>query len=468
MAEAPIHIAVVGHTNAGKTSLLRTLTRRADFGQVSDRPGTTRHVETVGLRAAGVAVQFADTPGLEDPVALLELVQAIPHTQTPTERVRAFLRRPEASAEFEQEAKVLRALLDADAAFYVIDCREAVLPKHHSEIALLQACATPVMPVLNHLRSAQSHPGDWRAALAEHGLHVQAGFDAVAPLLGAEVQLLRDLATLLSARRAPLNALADQLARDQHDRHRAGLRCIASHLIGLAALRHTLERDEAADEAQRAQCLAAFRQQVATQAQQATEALLRSQGFQPGDAELAGLPGLAGRWEDELFNPAVLQDAAVKLGTGAAVGAAIGLGLDVALAGLSLGTATALGATLGGLASQGFGPAGRALANRLNGRQDLTLEDPVLGVLADRLLALLNGLAQRGHAATDALRAPEAGNAVASTTRHEMLGVLAAARGRPDWALGATRSAGSEARREALVAALLPPLSQAAAARPAA
>ena len=32
----PIRIAVVGHTNAGKTSLLRTLTRRIDFGAVSD------------------------------------------------------------------------------------------------------------------------------------------------------------------------------------------------------------------------------------------------------------------------------------------------------------------------------------------------------------------------------------------------------------------------------------------------
>ena len=170
-------------------------------------------------------------------------------------------------------------------------------------------------------------------------------------------------------------------------------------------MRHTLERDEAEDAAQRA----AAPGRVPTAGGHASAAGQRgaccaARAFQPGDAELAGLPGLAGRWEDELFNPAVLQDAAVKLGTGAAVGAAIGLGLDVALAGLSLGAATALGATLGGLASQGFGPAGRALANRLNGRQDLTLEDPVLAVLANRLLALLNALAQRGHAATDALR----------------------------------------------------------------
>ena len=63
----PLVIAVVGHTNAGKTSLLRTLTRRRDFGEVSPRPGATRHTEAVDLVAQGrVLVEFWDTPGLED------------------------------------------------------------------------------------------------------------------------------------------------------------------------------------------------------------------------------------------------------------------------------------------------------------------------------------------------------------------------------------------------------------------
>mgnify|MGYP001555260318 CR=1 FL=1 len=69
-------IAVVGHTNAGKTSLLRTLTRKRRFGEVSDRPGTTRHVEVVELRIAGrPALRFFDTPGLEDSVALWDFLQ---------------------------------------------------------------------------------------------------------------------------------------------------------------------------------------------------------------------------------------------------------------------------------------------------------------------------------------------------------------------------------------------------------
>ena len=61
----PIAIAVVGHTNAGKTSLLRTLTRQGSFGEVSDRPGTTRHVERIDLRIDGRAA----VPRLEEALA---------------------------------------------------------------------------------------------------------------------------------------------------------------------------------------------------------------------------------------------------------------------------------------------------------------------------------------------------------------------------------------------------------------
>ena len=153
---AALRIAVAGHTNAGKTSLLRTLTRRPDFGEVSDRPGVTRHTERVDLLLQGrPAVHFFDTPGLEDAVALLELLQASGGPGPRAERVRAFLRSPPAQTRFEQEAKVLRALLDhADAVFLVVDTRAPVLPKYHAEMQLLAWCARPVMPVLNFIRAS--------------------------------------------------------------------------------------------------------------------------------------------------------------------------------------------------------------------------------------------------------------------------------------------------------------------------
>ena len=106
-----IEVAVVGHTNAGKTSLLRTLTRRADFGTVSERPGTTRHVEAIELVVDGrPALRFLDTPGLEDSTALMARLRAQDATLAPPERIRAFLATPEATGRFEQEAKVLRAV----------------------------------------------------------------------------------------------------------------------------------------------------------------------------------------------------------------------------------------------------------------------------------------------------------------------------------------------------------------------
>ena len=45
----PLKTAVVGHTNTGKTSLLRTLLRDSQFGDVQNAAATTRHVETASI-----------------------------------------------------------------------------------------------------------------------------------------------------------------------------------------------------------------------------------------------------------------------------------------------------------------------------------------------------------------------------------------------------------------------------------
>ena len=60
---APLKLALVGHTNVGKTSLLRTLTRDIGFGEVSHRPSTTRHVEGARLSVDGQPLlELYDTP----------------------------------------------------------------------------------------------------------------------------------------------------------------------------------------------------------------------------------------------------------------------------------------------------------------------------------------------------------------------------------------------------------------------
>ncbi|MEZ5703210.1 MAG: hypothetical protein R3E42_16510 [Burkholderiaceae bacterium] len=91
-------------------------------------------------------------------------LKQMPEQLTPPQRVAALLEGPEARGVFEQEAKVLRQMLSADAAIYVIDCREPLLPKYRSEIEVLNACARPIMPVLNFVRSEHNREPEWRSA----------------------------------------------------------------------------------------------------------------------------------------------------------------------------------------------------------------------------------------------------------------------------------------------------------------
>ncbi|RYY88076.1 MAG: DUF3482 domain-containing protein, partial [Comamonadaceae bacterium] len=435
----PLHIAVVGHTNAGKTSLLRTLTRRADFGEVSDRPGTTRHVEAIDLRiddtqgGQRAAVRFYDTPGLEDAVTLLAHVATLPGDTRP-ERIRRFLAGPEAQGVFEQEAKVVRQMLTADAAFLVIDTREAVLPKYRDEVELLASCARPVMPVLNFVRDRASREADWRAMLSDAGLHAVVRFDAAAPFTGSELELFHDLGTLLPAHRDALREVAAHLQRESDARRQAACRVLATGLVEGAALRRTVPALRMQDAAARAEEVETLREQMRAHAQRGVSALLALHGFRHGDATEAPLPALQGREGVDLFHPDSLRQAGVRLGQGAAVGAAVGAAADLAVGGLSLGAGTALGSLIGGTLAQGFGPLGRRLRNAVEGRQDLTAEDAVLYVMADWQLRLLLALERRGHGAiarTDGSREalpPEAAKALVRA-----LAAAQPARSHPDW-----------------------------------
>jgi GTPase Era involved in 16S rRNA processing len=433
----PIRIAVVGHTNAGKTSLLRTLTRRVNFGEVSQQPGTTRHVEAVELQVNGrAAVRFFDTPGLEDAVALREHLAAFDDKDlTPPERVRRFLQGPEAHGVFEQEAKVLRALLEVDAAFLVIDAREPVLPKFRAEIELLNACARPVLPVLNFVRDAANREAAWKELLSAYGLHVVVRFDAAAPFVGAERELYRDLATLLRDRRAQLDGVAAFLEAEFASRRQAAATRIAELLVDAAAMRRSVSAVEFAIESSRQRLIAALQKAVFDKAQRCADDLLALYGFREGDADEAPLPMVEGRWTMDFFHPEALKDASVLLGKGVAVGAAVGVVADLALHGLSLGAGAALGGAIGGAVSQGLGPLGRKLANKLRDVHELTVEDRVLFVIASWQLKLLRALEQRGHAAVDRIAAGTTAGSTEAAQRPlaELVRAAQPARSHPDW-----------------------------------
>lgn len=449
---APLRIAVVGHTNTGKTSLLRTLAHDVDFGEVSDCAGTTRHVEGLRLFADGEAlVELFDTPGMEDAIALLErldgLVAAGERVDGPA-RIERFLATSDAAGRFEQEAKVLRQLLASEAGLYVIDARDPVLPKHRDELDILAGCARPLLPVLNFVRAADARPQDWRAALARLGLHAVVSFDTVAPEIDGERELFEVLATLLHDGRPALQRLIAARTREAEVRRLAARRLVATMLVELAARRETVAPTEAA----MAAATAALRDAVRAREQACVDALLRLYRFRPDDVRSAGLPLGAGRWEADLFNPETLRQLGVKLGTGAAAGAAAGVGVDLLAGGLTLGAAAALGALAGGL-WQTVGEYGQRLIAGVRGQRELTVDDAILRLLAVRQRMLLAALEGRGHAAQAplALEDPEARR----WRQGSLPDPLQRARAHPEWATGV-----GDGAREAAVGTLAEALGQ--------
>lgn len=450
-----LRVAVVGHTNTGKTSLLRTLARDAGFGEVSDSAGTTRHVEGLRLMADGsAAVELYDTPGMEDAIALLEFVDTLvaPGERVDgPERVGRFLGTLQAGARFEQEAKVLRQMLSSDAALYVVDARDPVLPKHRDELALLADCGRPLLPVLNFVASPEARADEWRAALARLGLHAVVAFDTVAPALDGERQLFDTLATLIHAHRPALERLNAARAREAAERRDAARRLVAELLVELAARRDRVEGDS--EHALRS-AVERMREGARAREQACVDALLRLYRFRPDDARADDLPLTDGRWEGDLFNPETLREMGVRLSSGMAAGAAAGVGIDLMTGGLTLGAAAALGALAGGL-WQTFGHYGERLAAKLRGQRELTVDDAILRVVALRQRRLLAALEGRGHAALAPieLRDEDAGAAVDPAARRWREGrlpaALAKARAHPEWA-----RAGDDGDREEAVAEL--------------
>ncbi|MDN6874695.1 GTPase/DUF3482 domain-containing protein [Pseudomonas citronellolis] len=398
----PLRLAVVGHTNVGKTSLLRTLTRDVGFGEVSHRPSTTRHVEGARLSVDGESLlELYDTPGLEDAIALRDFLDAL---ERPGERLdgpeklRRFLDGSEARGRFEQEAKVLRQLQASDAGLYVIDAREPVLAKYRDELAVLAGCARPLLPVLNFVASASHREEQWREALSRLGLHALVRFDSVAPPLDGERRLYESLALLLEKSRPQLERLIRDHEAQAVARREAGAKLIAELLVDVAACRDLVPGDAEAIR----KATEALRDRVRKREEACVQALLRLYAFRKDDARAADLPLLDGRWGDDLFNPETLRQLGVRLGGGVAAGAAAGAGIDLLVGGLTLGAATALGALAGG-AWQTVGHYGQRLLGKLKGQRELSVDDSVLRLLALRQRQLLAALQARGHAAMEAI-----------------------------------------------------------------
>lgn len=426
----PLSLAVVGHTNTGKTSLLRTLLRDSAFGEVANASATTRHVERAAVADGGDTLLYLyDTPGLEDAGGVLDWLET--HTSARAdgiERLQRFLASPEAEDIFAQEAKVLRQLLHSDAALYVIDAREPVLGKYKDELTVLSWCAKPVMPVFNF--TAERDTAAWNDMLARRNLHVTCGFDTVAFDFEGEMRLWQSLATMLPGNNI-LTRLAQMRRREWQSLDRQAREEIAGFLLDAAAYKQeTGEHDDPAP------VLHTMQEAVRRLESGFQQRLLHLYRFYHSETESGGWALKAFRQDP--FDSALLKEYGIRTGTGAAAGAAIGLGIDIATLGGSLGLGTAIGSLLGGVL-----PNMNDISDKLSGRQTLHTDPETLTLLAARALDLLHALQTRGHAAQTPV-SPKSGKTPWSPRK--LPPELQKARSRPRWS--SLNTGAPEASRE--------------------
>ncbi|MEZ7517244.1 DUF3482 domain-containing protein [Psychrobacter sp. Arc9] len=447
-----LKLAVVGHTNTGKTSILRTLLRDVYFGEVKNEAATTRHVEQASLtdsQTGEVLVALYDTPGLEDASGLMDwLEDNTASRRDGIERLQQFLAADVAQGsdsydlpyDYSQEAKVIRQLLTSDMAIYVVDAREPVLGKYKDELAILSWAAIPVMPVFNFTDSQNANIDDWQTMLARRNLHISTRFDSVAFEFEDEMRLWKNLATMLTHSEM-LEQLMQRRTEDWAQLYDEANIIIADFLLNVAAFVREINEDD-----DPLPVLEQMQEAVRQSERAMQHNLLNLYKFY--DNAVAATPLELQAYQQDPFDPELLKSYGIRTTSGAAAGALLGLGIDAAALGTTLGLGAAIGGIAGGLLSNTS-----SIADRITGVKRLYIDPATLTLLATRALDLLTALRHRGHAATDATQllykgensslgtsrtddsshADEDNNPITVWPTHKLPSELKKARGKPQW-----------------------------------
>lgn len=431
MTDRPLRLAVIGHTNTGKTSILRTLLRDTSLGEVADEAGTTRRNTAYALRVAGaVAVELSDTPGLEDAAAALAALRGIEQQRglTPADALDALL--ADTPAALRPEVEPLRALQQADAGLLVFDAREAPKAKHWEEHELLRRCGRPLVAVLNCVSAPASREAEWDAAVRRNGLHAVVRFDAWVADEADAARLFTKLRELLGdAWRDPLTRLVAARRGDDARRTAAMLEAVATLAVDLGAHRVI------ADAAGRDPAVAHLAADLAAGWVRLRAALAELHGV---DADR--LKAVEAELDDALGaeqGPG-LEQAAIA-GTSAAVAAVLGGLIAGATKGgvidLSTGGATmGLGVALGGAAGLALGgrELGRFALLKARRQTELGYSDATIVAVVARGLWLVRRLGLYGHASERPIEPPPTGDRSEALLR-AMAPHIAAARRHRGW-----------------------------------
>lgn len=353
----PITIALAGHANVGKTSLVSALTRDATLA-VDEAAGTTRshYLKTYAIAGQEV-LAFVDTPGFEFGSRINRWLDQ--HRGEGSDRLdgrtslQAFLADEATTARHDKEKEALRGALRADVIAYVADVAMDAEGQVVQEVRLLRQAGVPMIGVLNNLHQDSTRADEWVDMLRREGVDNIVRLDALRFPADQEESFYVALGVMRPEHAetfSRVRALRAQL--DEQNLVRAAL-SIAEMLVDSLSFQHRTKHGSE-EEAKRYRSAAneRFKAMLREREQQGFRSIADIYGFASSAVEGESLEvrSWSGAVRDDLFDADALRRYGLSAGTLAAVGAITGTLVDAATGGFSLGVPTLLGG-IGGAAA---------------------------------------------------------------------------------------------------------------------
>jgi hypothetical protein len=388
-APASVELALISHTNAGKTTLTRTLLGR-DVGEVRDAPHVTELAEPYLLleSAEGDTLRLWDTPGFGDSARLVGRLRLADNPLGWLLREVWDRHRDRPFWCSQQAVRAARA--SCDVVLYLVNAAEAPQDAGYlpAEIQVLRWIEKPVLVLLNQVGPPRPHAEDaaeqtrWAAHFAQHGLAcdvltldafarcwVQEGalFAAVQARLPADkrdgFERLRAAWRARDVARfdACITVLAEQVAAAAHDAEPV------AEPTGNVGTRVLVKLGLRKDEDARSHAMAALAARLDASVRAATDRMIAAYGLEGTSSET-----ILQRVQQAYATQEPIAEGRAALFGGVLTGALTGLKADLATGGLSLGAGVVLGALVGGLGGAGIA---RGL-NRLTGNEQVLLRWP--------------------------------------------------------------------------------------------
>ena len=369
-----IELCLVSHTNAGKTTLARTLLGR-DIGEVRDAPHVTEIAEFHVLieTPEGDALRLWDTPGFGDSVRLAKRLRAAdnPIGWMMREVWDRYRDRPLWCSQ--QAVRAVRE--SADVVLYIVNASEDPRDAGYMapEMQILSWIGKPVLLLLNQMgpprpQAEEKEEEDrWRASVSPFDVVRGAlTLDAFARCWVQEDALLDRVAPLLAdEKRAAFDRLAAAWRARSIERFGKSIELLASQLLAAAGDRETV--DPGAQSGIAARVLAAFgigkdRDDGARGAAMAALATRADERIRDATDSLIALHGLEGgvaatvleRLRENYAMTEPMSEGKSAAVGGIVSGALTGLAVDIAHAGLTLGAGLVTGAIVGALGGAGI------------------------------------------------------------------------------------------------------------------